>query len=130
MKKILLIFISCLFIYPVKAEDLYKYTIKYYYNNVIDENKTIINEAPYSNIIKSFELKPKDNYILEHSSIDNEGLTITKDESKNIINVYYTSENTKQVFEIIDETNKKNNLLKKFKNELQKILELLEKLFK
>lgn len=129
MKKILFtLVISFSIILPVNAEKNYPYKIEYYYDGILDVNETIIKEAPYSNMIKSFELKPRDTYILDHSTIDNEGLVIT--DKENIIKVYYTSENTKPVFDIINETNQKNNILNNVKNILIQMLKFIQKLIK
>ncbi|MDD3340613.1 MAG: hypothetical protein PHN72_00205 [Bacilli bacterium] len=98
MKKWLwLIIVSLWFLFPfgeviekVKAEELYTYQILYYYDSVLDESKTEIKKGNYGDLIVSFPSK-KQNYTFFSSSIDAEGLTITRNVENNVIKVYYIS---------------------------------------
>lgn len=102
MKKWLwMIVISLWFLFPfgdimekVKAEELYSYKILYYYDSVLDTNKTETKQGALGDLIVSFPSK-KENYTFFASSIDAEGLTIGKNIDKNIIRVYYQSKKEK-----------------------------------
>lgn len=129
MKKLVfLLVISFCMIISARAKDIYNYKILYYYDGILDKEETIINSAPESNIIKSYKLKPKENYILDYTSIDDEGLQISNNENNNLIKVYYTSENTKAVFDMINKTIEKNQLIENIKLKLNNFFVYIDKL--
>ena len=66
----------------------YKYTVEYYYDNVKDEAKTkTIEGALCGSTINGYDLEPVEGYTFDHD----EGLplTISSNESDNVIRVYY-----------------------------------------
>ncbi len=65
----------------------YKYTVNYYYNNVIDEDKTDTFEAKYNDVITTYEQKIKTGYVLD--KVTGLELTISDKDEENVINVYY-----------------------------------------
>ena len=76
---------SIIKVYYVKGT--YKYTVNYYYDNVIDKDSTDTFEAKYQDVITTYEQKVKTGYVLD--KVTGLDLTISEDESKNVINVYY-----------------------------------------
>ena len=72
-------------VYYVKGT--YKYTVNYYYDNVLDKDSTDIFEAKYEDVITTYEQKIRTGYVLD--KVTGLDLTISADESKNVINVYY-----------------------------------------
>ena len=68
--------------------DNYKVTVQYYINNVINNDLTYTFEAAYGSIINQY----KEVTILnaELKRVENLGLKVSEDETKNIIKVYYT----------------------------------------
>ena len=72
-------------VYYVKGT--YKYTVNYYYDNVLDKDSTDIFEAKFEDVITTYEQKVKTGYVLD--KVTGLDLTISEDESKNVINVYY-----------------------------------------
>ena len=69
----------------------YKYTVKYFYDGVIDETKTDILEATYGDSIEYYEDKNIDGY--KKSIVSSLPIVIDHDEEKNIIEVYYEKDN-------------------------------------
>lgn len=66
----------------------YGYTVEYYYDDVKDEDATVIGERQMCGTkINTYTQKPKDGYELDR--VENFPLTIQADESKNVIKVYY-----------------------------------------
>ena len=66
----------------------YGYTVEYYYDDVKDENETVIGESQMCGTkINTYTPKLKDGYELDR--VENCPLTIQADESKNVIKVYY-----------------------------------------
>lgn len=65
----------------------YKYKVNYFFDGVKDETLTEENTAEYSDIIEDYIDKIKDGYVFD--KVDNLPLTITIDEDKNVINVFY-----------------------------------------
>lgn len=66
----------------------YGYTVEYYYDDVKDEDATVIGERQMCGTkINTYTQKPKDGYELDR--VENCPLTIQADESKNVIKVYY-----------------------------------------
>lgn len=66
----------------------YGYTVEYYYDDVKDEDATVIGERQMCGTkINTYTQKPKDGYELDR--VENCPLTIRTDESKNVIKVYY-----------------------------------------
>ena len=68
----------------------YEYKVEHYYDGEIDPSRTDTIRALYGSTVEEYnlELKPKGGY--EHETTVNCPLTITEDESKNVIKVYYT----------------------------------------
>ena len=65
----------------------YNYKIEYYYEGVIDEQKTVKGTAHYDELIDNYEPKLLEGYKL--SKVENCPLKITENEDKNVIKVYY-----------------------------------------
>ena len=76
---------SVIKVYYVKGT--YKYTVNYYYDNVLDKDSTDTFEAKYEDVITTYEQKIRTGYVLD--KVTGLDLTISADESKNVINVYY-----------------------------------------
>ena len=76
---------SIIKVYYVKGT--YKYTVNYYYDNVLDKDSTDTFEAKYEDVITTYEQKVKTGYVLD--KVTGLDLKISEDESKNVINVYY-----------------------------------------
>ena len=72
-------------VYYVKGT--YKYTVNYYYDNVLDKDSTDTFEAKFEDVITTYEQKIRTGYVLD--KVTGLDLTISADESKNVINVYY-----------------------------------------
>ena len=72
-------------VYYVK--DKFNYTVEYYYDGIIDEDKTDLLEGLYGDIITTYTDKNIEGYKL-YKTI-NLPLTITENASQNIIKVYY-----------------------------------------
>ena len=70
----------------------YEYKVEHYYDGEIDPSRTDTIRALYGSTVEEYnlELKPKGGY--EHETTVNCPLTITEDESKNVIKVYYTKQ--------------------------------------
>ncbi len=69
-------------------DDLKQYKIEYYYDNILSKKDTIISKAEKNSIIRSYIDKEKENYVLTETV--NYPLTISDNEEKNIIKIYYT----------------------------------------
>ena len=65
----------------------FNYTVEYYYDNVIDDSKTEQIESLYQEEITSYTDKVKEGYKLD--KVEGVPLTISENEDKNIIKVYY-----------------------------------------
>ena len=77
-------------VYYVK--DMFEYTINYYYNGKIDNSKIESSKAKYETVISTYPDKKEVGYKLEKT--ENLPLTVSEDKTKNVINVYYlTDEN-------------------------------------
>ena len=72
-------------VYYVKGT--YKYTVNYYYDNVLDKDSTDTFEAKFEDVITTYEQKIRTGYVLD--KVTGLDLIISADESKNVINVYY-----------------------------------------
>ena len=72
-------------VYYVKGT--YKYTVNYYYDNVLDKDSIDTFEAKFEDVITTYEQKIRTGYVLD--KVTGLDLTISADESKNVINVYY-----------------------------------------
>ena len=70
----------------------YTYTVEYYYDGIIDTEKTDKSAAKYNSVVNDYTDKCDTGYKLEKT----EGLplTIATDESKNVIKVYYVKDNS------------------------------------
>ena len=73
-------------------KDEYKYTVEYYYNDVLDTEKTVNAVAKYKEVIESYENKAGDKYYLDKE--ENLPLTISVTPEDNIIKVYYTKKSS------------------------------------
>ncbi len=76
-------------VYYVK--DKFDYTVEYYYDGEKDESKTETKEATYQDEITKYTDKNKTGYRLDKT--ENLPLTVSEDESKNVISVYYVKDN-------------------------------------
>ena len=65
----------------------YNYKVEYYYDNVIDNSKTVENEATYGSRISSYTNKNITGFELQEEV--NKPLTITENESANVMKIYY-----------------------------------------
>ena len=75
-------------VYYVK--DMFEYTINYYYNGKIDISKIESSKAKYETVISTYPDKKEVGYKLEKT--ENLPLTVTEDKTKNVINVYYVTD--------------------------------------
>ena len=71
---------------------MFEYTINYYYNGKIDNSKTESSKAKYETVISTYPDKKEVGYKLEKT--ENLPLTVTEDKTKNVINVYYVTDET------------------------------------
>ena len=69
---------------------MFEYTINYYYNGKIDNSKTESSKAKYEIVISTYPDKKEVGYKLEKT--ENLPLTVTEDKTKNVINVYYVTD--------------------------------------
>ena len=76
--------------------NLYTYTVEYYYDGIIDNEKTEKSAANYNSVVNNYTDKCDTGYKFE--KVEGLPLTIATDESKNVIRVYYVK----------DESQKKN----------------------
>ena len=74
----------------------YEYTVNYFYNEIKDEEATVVGKALWNAQLTGYESKPKAGYAFKQAkALDENGeetelpLTIKEDVSKNVINVYY-----------------------------------------
>ena len=74
----------------------YAYTVEYYYDGIIDTEKTEKSAAKYNSVVNDYTDKCDTGYKFE--KVEGLPLTIATDESKNVIRVYYVK----------DESQKKN----------------------
>lgn len=72
-----------------KAVNKYNYTVEYYYDDVIDNDKTVVKTADFGTTISNYEDKNKTGYELDKEKTGNISLKIGTDETKNKIKVYY-----------------------------------------
>ena len=72
-------------VYYVK--DTFNYTVKYYYDNILDKDATETSSGLYGDVIKSYTDKAREGYRLVRE--ENLPLTISENGDKNIINIYY-----------------------------------------
>ena len=75
-------------VYYVKDE--FSYSVEYYYDNVIDEDKTENNTGTYLDVIENYTDKVITGYKLDKT--ENLPLTITEIETNNVIKVYYVKD--------------------------------------
>ena len=75
-------------VYYVK--DMFEYTINYYYNGKIDNSKIESSKAKYETVISTYPDKKEVGYKLEKT--ENLPLTVSEDKNKNVINVYYVTD--------------------------------------
>ena len=68
----------------------YDYKIEYYYNGKIDNSKTESSNAKYETVISTYPDKKEVGYKLEKT--ENLPLTVSEDKNKNVINVYYVTD--------------------------------------
>ena len=74
----------------------YTYTVEYYYDGIIDTEKTVKSATKYNSVVNDYTDKCDTGYKFE--KVEGLPLTIATDESKNVIRVYYVK----------DESQKKN----------------------
>ena len=86
-------------VYYVK--DTFNYKVRYFYNGTEDVSKAKSLQAEYGSQISNYPEESKEGYVLYYAKALNSNseeidlpLTITEDESKNIINVYYVKTKT------------------------------------
>ncbi|MDO5403733.1 MAG: MucBP domain-containing protein, partial [Eubacteriales bacterium] len=72
-------------VYYVK--DSFNYTIEYYYNNVLNADATVTSKALFGSSVTAYTDKNITGYKLDR--VVGTPLTITSDEAKNVIRVYY-----------------------------------------
>ena len=65
----------------------YEYRVEYYYDEVIDNSKTVIGTAKYNDVISSYTAKNKTGFVFDRDV--GKPLTIGTDETANVIKVYY-----------------------------------------
>ncbi len=68
--------------------DEYGYSVHYFYDEVEDGVK--LGSGEFGSQVTAYEDRPRDNYVLDY--VENLPLTISADESKNVINVYYAKD--------------------------------------
>ena len=73
------------------VKDTFNYTVKYYYNEILDNSATETNSGLYGDVVNSYTDKVKDGYVLD--KVDNLPLTISEISDNNLINVYYRLRN-------------------------------------
>lgn len=75
------------------SRNSYEYTVKYFYDNEIDEQATEVKEAVFGSTVNNYNEKQKEGYILDVTKGDNGviglPLTISAVPSENIVEVYY-----------------------------------------
>ena len=76
-------------IYYVK--DNFNYTVEYYYDGVIDSTKTEEETATFNDVIETYTDKVIPGYKLEKA--ENLPLTVSENESNNVIRIYYVKDN-------------------------------------
>ena len=67
--------------------ETYEYTVKYFYNGVLDESKTETKSAKYNDVIREYDDKNIEGYTFEKT--ENLPLTVTEVAKNNVIEVYY-----------------------------------------
>ena len=93
-------------VYYIK--DNFDYTVEYYYDGVINKNKTEKIEATYQDLIEEYTDKNITGYTLEKT--ENLPLTVTEVETDNVIRIYYVKDKFNYTVEyyyegILDEEN-------------------------
>ena len=81
-------------------EEMYNYTVKYYYDGIEDEEKREIKEARKGQIIEVYTQKLKEGYELQR--VENSTLKITDNPENNVISVYYVRKTGKVIVEYRD----------------------------
>ena len=76
-------------VYYVKNQ--FEYTVEYYYDNVIDDEKTVTLTATYQDVIEDYEDKNITGYKLQKT--ENLPLTVSENSANNVIKVYYIVDN-------------------------------------
>jgi hypothetical protein len=108
-------------VYYAKRTDL-SYSVKYYYDNVLDETKTDnFSGKTFGEEISTYTAKLIDGYVLDHATAP---ITIGTDSTKNVISVYYAkrtdlSYSVKYYYDnVLDETKTDNFSGKTFGEEI------------
>ena len=110
-------------VYYVK--DMFEYTINYYYNGKIDNSKTESSNAKYETVISTYPDKKEVGYKLEKT--ENLPLTVSEDKNKNVINVYYvTDEKQTKELSYTVEYYKDGNLVKEDTETIYETKQVLE----
>ena len=88
-------------VYYVKAK--FNYTVEYYYDDVIDSEKTDTFEGVYGSRVESYTAKEEYGY--KFDKVDIIPFTITEDEAKNVIKVYYVRKDSDIKVQYVDKIN-------------------------
>ena len=72
----------------------YTYTVEYYYDGIIDTEKTENSAAKYNSVVNAYTDKCDTGYKFE--KVEGLPLTIATDESKNVIRVYYVNDQSQK----------------------------------
>ena len=72
----------------------YTYTVEYYYDGIIDTEKTDKSAAKYNSVVNDYTDKCDTGYKFE--KVEGLPLTIATDESKNVIRVYYVNDQSQK----------------------------------
>lgn len=77
-----------------------KYKVEYYYNGILDPNKTEEGFELWGNVVNSYEDKIDESYNFDR--VENYPLTISENEEENIIKVYYELKDSNIVVKYVD----------------------------
>ena len=72
----------------------YTYTVEYYYDGIIDTEKTVKSATKYNSVVNDYTDKCDTGYKFE--KVEGLPLTIATDESKNVIKVYYVKDESQK----------------------------------
>ncbi len=93
-------------VYYIK--DAFGYTVEYYYDGILNENKTVRKNAEFNTVVATYTDKIIDGYKFE--KIENFPLTVTSTEANNVIKVYYVKDNfgytVKYFYDEVEDTEK------------------------
>ena len=87
------------------AKDIFKYTVQYYYDGILNEENTEEYTATFQDKITEYEDKNITGYKLDKT--ENLPLTVTENADNNVIRVYYERKDTKVIVKYLEkDTNK------------------------